>query len=153
MRDTRYNKFLGLRSILRLPEVKVQVAEGDLCVEDLESAWLEACAVKVRRFGGWFSSQLISSSLFHPSGAAGKDATHITCNCRYSSSLGFDWLISPTLYPLMVRACLPYFARSTRFIRLAGCCSNLIPPPPSLLALSARASTSCEKNNISEEDT
>lgn len=54
MRDTtssRYNKFVGLRSILKLPEVKVQVTEGDLCVEDLESAWLEACAVKVRRLG------------------------------------------------------------------------------------------------------
>jgi len=43
----RYDKSVGLRSILKLAEVKAQIAEGDLCVEDLESAWLEACAVKV----------------------------------------------------------------------------------------------------------
>eukprot|EP00903_Cladosiphon_okamuranus_P008378 g8056.t1 len=41
-----YKQFVGLRSILKLPEVKAQVAEGDLREEDLESAWLEACAVK-----------------------------------------------------------------------------------------------------------
>lgn len=46
--SNRYNKSVGLRSILKLPEVKAQIAEGDLSVEDLESAWLEACAVKVR---------------------------------------------------------------------------------------------------------
>lgn len=48
VRGTRYNQFVGLGSILKLPEVKAQMAEGDLSVEDLESAWLEACAVKVR---------------------------------------------------------------------------------------------------------
>eukprot|EP00752_Nemacystus_decipiens_P012110 g10735.t1 len=41
-----YNQFVGLGSILKLPEVKAQLAEGDLGLEDLESAWLEACAVK-----------------------------------------------------------------------------------------------------------
>lgn len=50
VRGTRYSQsaFVGLGSILKLPEVKAQIAEGDLFVEDLESAWLEACAVKVR---------------------------------------------------------------------------------------------------------
>lgn len=43
----RYKKFVGLRSVLKLTEVKAQIAEGDVYVEDLESAWLEACAVKV----------------------------------------------------------------------------------------------------------
>ncbi|CAM9148355.1 unnamed protein product, partial [Ectocarpus sp. 6 AP-2014] len=41
-----YKKFVGLRSVLKLKEVKAQIAEGDVYVEDLESAWLEACAVK-----------------------------------------------------------------------------------------------------------
>ncbi|CAM9536619.1 unnamed protein product [Scytosiphon promiscuus] len=41
-----YHKTVGLRSVLKLKEVKAQIAEGDLHVEDLESAWLEACAVK-----------------------------------------------------------------------------------------------------------
>ena len=45
--NARYNKFVGLRSVLKLKEVKAQIAEGDVNVEDLESAWLEACAVKV----------------------------------------------------------------------------------------------------------
>lgn len=44
----RYSKFVGLRSILKLREVKTQIEVGDLCAEVLESAWLEACAVKVR---------------------------------------------------------------------------------------------------------
>lgn len=38
---------MGLRRILQLPEVKAQIDEGDVAVEDLESAWLEACAVQV----------------------------------------------------------------------------------------------------------
>ncbi|CAM9927690.1 unnamed protein product [Ectocarpus sp. 4 AP-2014] len=41
-----YKRFVGLRSVLKLKEVKAQIAEGDVNVEDLESAWLEACAVK-----------------------------------------------------------------------------------------------------------
>lgn len=45
----RYNKQVDLRTILKLPEVKAQVAEGDISVDDLESVWLEACAVKVGR--------------------------------------------------------------------------------------------------------
>lgn len=43
----RYTKHVGLRTILRLPELEAQIAEGDLHVEDLESIWLEACAIKV----------------------------------------------------------------------------------------------------------
>lgn len=43
----RYTKHVGLRDILKLPELEAQIAEGDLQMEDLESIWLEACAVKV----------------------------------------------------------------------------------------------------------
>lgn len=46
----RSKKLLELRSILKLPEIKAQIAEGDLSVEDLESVWLEACTVKVRYY-------------------------------------------------------------------------------------------------------
>ena len=39
---------MDLKTILRLPELKAQITEGDVAIEDLEGAWLEACAVEVR---------------------------------------------------------------------------------------------------------